>query len=364
MSKIFNRRYLLACGAISGMLLAFSGNAYAQHEFVVFPSAEGLKNVSVSDESIDTTEAILAADFLYSYTNNRFRFLGEYLLGNEEQELERLLLGWEINEQSMLWVGRFHSLINYWNTVFHHGQYLQTSISRPSIDAFEDQGGVLPGHISGAMLQTGVSLREQSRIDMQFSAGRGPKLTSDGFEPADLLDWDGNNSQHGFSGALRLAYQADFLRDNQFGIFLGHSDIFVDDDVTSSLPGLHEFDQLIIGAFIDLRLADWRIISSINNVRNDIEASEPTSESFVAGYFHAEYALSDRWTFFGRLEDSSDTRDSVYLELFPDFVSAKIMAGARYDFLKRHALTLEIADIETQHDDFGQISVQWSFFLP
>jgi len=363
MRTFFKSRRLPTCGVIAAFLLVFSGSAHSQHEFVVFPSAEGQKKVSVSDESIDTTEAILAADFLYSYTNNRFRFLGEYLLGNEEQELERLLLGWEFDEQSMIWIGRFHSLLNYWNTSFHHGQYLQTSISRPGIDNFEDQGGVLPGHIAGVLLQTGVSMR-QSRVDIRLSTGRGPKLTSDGFEPADLLNFEDSSDKHGLSSALRLAYQPDFLGENKFGITLGYSDIFVEDDVVSSLPELHEFDQIVVGMFVDWQLSDWRIISSINKVRNDIEALESRRESFVAGYFHAEYELSDRWTFYGRLEDSSGTGDSVYLELFPDFASAKILAGARYDFLKRHALTIEIADVETRQDDFGEIRFQWSFFLP
>jgi len=349
---------------MSAFLLGFSGSAYGQHEFVVFPSAEGQQKVSVSDESIDTTEAILAADFLYSYTNNRFRFLGEYLLGNEEQELERLQLGWELNEQSMIWIGRFHSLVNYWNTIFHHGQYLQTSISRPGIDNFEDQGGVLPGHIAGVLLQTGISIRQQSLIDIQLSVGRGPKLTPDGFEPADLLRFDDSSDKHGLSSALTLAYQPDFLDENRIGFIFSYSDIFVEGGVASSLQELNEVDQIIVGMFFDWQFSDWRIISSIKNVRNKIEASVEVSESFVAGYVNAEYELSDRWTFYGRLEDSSGTQNSYYPELFPDFTTGKIMLGTRYDFLKRHALSLEIADVETHYDDFGEIRLQWSFFLP
>ena len=30
--------------------------------------------------------------------------------------------------------GRYHTPINYWNTAFHHGQWLQTTISRPDAD--------------------------------------------------------------------------------------------------------------------------------------------------------------------------------------------------------------------------------------
>jgi hypothetical protein len=362
MNRFNKHRRLRACAVISVFLLTFSCSAYGQHEFLVFPSVEGQKDVS--SNSTDTTDGIVAADVVYSYTNNRFRLLVEYLLSNKEQELERLQLGWEITEESMLWFGRFHSPMNYWNTEFHHGKYLQTSISRPAISEFEDQGGIIPAHVFGVMLNAGQLLGEQSHFDIGVSAGLGPRLTAEGLEPLDLLDFDDITEHYGLSAGLRLAYMADYVLENQVGILLSYSDIFVDDNLPPPLPDIHEFDQISIGIFGDWHFGNWRLIGNITRVQNQAEATVTSTDSFVAGYLNAEYELSEHWTFFGRLEDSSGTEDSLYFEFFPEFVSAKILAGARYDFLKRHALTLEVADVETRYDDFGQILLQWSAFFP
>lgn len=222
----------------------------------------------------------------------------------------------------------------------------------------------MPAHITGIALEAGQFFGEKSRFNIEVSTGLGPRMTSEGLEPLDLLDFDEFSEHYGLSSGLRLSYVADYFQENQVGILLSYSDIFVDDNLPPPLPDIHEFDQISIGIFADWHLSDWRLLGNITHVQNKAEAAVTTSDSFVAGYMHAEYELSEHWTFFGRLENSSGTEDSLYFEFFPEFVSAKILAGARYDFLKRHALTLEVADAETQYDDFGQILLQWSAFFP
>ncbi len=49
-----------------------------------------------------------------------------------------------------LTVGRVHTDIGYWNTAYHHGKWLQVSIDRPTVLAFEGEGGLVPIHAVGA----------------------------------------------------------------------------------------------------------------------------------------------------------------------------------------------------------------------
>jgi len=86
-------------------------------------------------------------DIFYSTDRDRLRFLAEYLVRDDEHEMERMQLGWLVHPTATLWLGRFHSPLGFWNSEHHHGAYMQTTISRPSILAFEDGGGVLPTHI-------------------------------------------------------------------------------------------------------------------------------------------------------------------------------------------------------------------------
>lgn len=86
--------------------------------------------------------------------------------GGVATDLERAQVGFEIGEGSTIWAGRFHTPYGYYNTAYHHGQQISTSLRRPRFLMFEDQGGILPAHTVGAWW-TG---------DRQLGAG---KLTSD-----------------------------------------------------------------------------------------------------------------------------------------------------------------------------------------
>ena len=63
-------------------------------------------------------------------------------------DLERSFIRYDINDAAKISFGRYHTPINYWNTAFHHGSWLQTTISRPDMIRF---GGTFePVHFVGA----------------------------------------------------------------------------------------------------------------------------------------------------------------------------------------------------------------------
>jgi hypothetical protein len=64
--------------------------------------------------------------------------------------------------------GRYHTPINWWNTAFHHGQWLQTTISRPEIMQFG--GRFIPVHFVGALVEGGVPA---GGLNLNYQAGIG-----------------------------------------------------------------------------------------------------------------------------------------------------------------------------------------------
>ena len=66
-------------------------------------------------------------------------------------EIERLILRFDQSDLFRVSFGRYHTPINYWNTAFHHGQWLQTTISRPEMIQFG--GRFLPVHFVGALVE-------------------------------------------------------------------------------------------------------------------------------------------------------------------------------------------------------------------
>ena len=61
-------------------------------------------------------------------------------------EVERSLIRYDYNDQWKLSFGRYHTPVNFWNTAFHHGTWLQTTASRP-----EMARSFIPIHFVGAL---------------------------------------------------------------------------------------------------------------------------------------------------------------------------------------------------------------------
>src|SRR5262245_63895546 len=51
-------------------------------------------------------------------------------------EVERMIIRLDQSDRLKLSFGRYHTPINWWNTAFHHGSWLQTTISRPEMIQF------------------------------------------------------------------------------------------------------------------------------------------------------------------------------------------------------------------------------------
>ena len=66
-------------------------------------------------------------------------------------EVERLIIRFDQSDRLKVSFGRYHTPVNWWNTAFHHGQWLQTTISRPEMIQFG--GKFIPVHFVGALVE-------------------------------------------------------------------------------------------------------------------------------------------------------------------------------------------------------------------
>jgi hypothetical protein len=90
-------------------------------------------------------------------------------------DLERLQIAYTFSDAATLWTGRFHTPYGYWNTAFHHGAQIQTSVLRPRFLDFEDKGGILPAHMVG-LWDTGKFNAGEGKLTYDVFAGNGPKI--------------------------------------------------------------------------------------------------------------------------------------------------------------------------------------------
>ena len=69
-------------------------------------------------------------------------------------DVERSIIRYDYNDHFKLSFGRYHTPINYWNTAFHHGLWLQTTISRPEMIRFG--GRFQPVHFLGMLAEGNI----------------------------------------------------------------------------------------------------------------------------------------------------------------------------------------------------------------
>ena len=85
-------------------------------------------------------------------------------------EVERTLIRYDYDDYFKISFGKYHTPVNYWNTEFHHGLWLQTTISRPEMVQFG--GRFIPVHFVG-LLDEGEIPSGGAGLNYQVGMGNG-----------------------------------------------------------------------------------------------------------------------------------------------------------------------------------------------
>ncbi len=112
--------------------------------------------------------------------DERFTFFGEVSLTGKDNgysvEVERALVRYDFSDEFKIGVGRFHTPVGYWNTAFHHGSWLQTSVARPEMIKFGSR--FMPTHFVGVIAEgaipvSSVGLSSASSLGLSYRVGIG-----------------------------------------------------------------------------------------------------------------------------------------------------------------------------------------------
>jgi hypothetical protein len=104
-------------------------------------------------------------------------------------EVERSIIRYDYNDYFKISFGRYHTPIGYWNTAFHHGAWLQTSISRP--DMVKIGGTFIPVHFVGFLAEGNIP---SGGAGLSYSAGVGNGRGSTISRPGDAGDNNNNRA--------------------------------------------------------------------------------------------------------------------------------------------------------------------------
>ena len=344
---------------IMGMaLFAFSTAPRAEYkgEFIPFPQVTFHTN-DRDVAALDQHGSEAAVDFFYTAEFNDTRLLAEFYVDHEEREMERLAAGWALSNDTRLWLGRYHTALDQWNRKHHHGAYLQTTIYRPGIIEFEDDGGAIPAHATGLSLQSNRNSAEN--IDLYtLDIGLGPELTPDGLEALDILK--PSEGEHALFATAAFSRQLMSRPFDDSGLFLSYVII------PSSAAGIEEVKLDILGAYSNYSSGAWHLRGSLMRIGTEVETSAGGTDrqAFLYAYLQPEYTLHTKWLLYGRVETTHDADDNLYLAQLPAYIRHRGLIGVRHQLNRVQALKVEVASQDQFGQRYSQVSLQWSAALP
>jgi hypothetical protein len=277
--------------------------------------------------------------------------------GSVSVDIERLQIGYAFSDAATLWGGRFHTPFGYWNTAFHHGAQLQTSVLRPRFLDFEDLGGILPTHMVG-LWGTGKVRAGQSKFTYDVYVGNGPKI-SDATPMGSLnppttyqggaldpnIAGDDNHSAmvglnlgYDFSGMLDGLRLAVHWMNGDVNIY-GIPPTTIASDLKNNTLGTTNLN--VGGGSLVYLSNDWEIMGEYYAFNNKDKATDLKYKS-KAGYLQIGVSFN-AWTPYVRAERTILDQNDYYFSAQASGQSyARQVLGLRYNVSPKAALKLEL----------------------
>lgn len=354
------RRWAAAALLACAVTMAAGVPAQAGIDAVVFPFATYAQRPGVTTGGpVGKHEGHYGADLFALASYKDWRFLGENMVTDDENDLERLMVGYQFSANTLLWAGRYHSPSHYWDVLYHHAPFLQPSITRPQIEEWEDEGGVVPLHLWGLRLDETIT-QGHGEWRLHLGAGAAPKMIPQSLEALPAM------KPRLFANRVMTVFAASYLPDalntDEVGLFASTA------DMPAEVSGVSGVKQALAGGFGNWTLGSRvHAIGSVFAVYDRVEhpSAATQSHTFYSGYLHLDFRLAAKWTPYVRFEGALATSRDPYLALLSHGLAhTALVGGLRYEFTSRQALTLEAARYMLEGNHYSQLMVQWSGMFP
>jgi hypothetical protein len=274
----------------------------------------------------------------------------EFDQGGGSIDMERVQIGYTFSDALTLWGGRFHSPFGLWNTSFHHGANLQTSISRPKFIDFEDGGGLIPAHSVGVWADGKVGLGP-GRLIYDAYVANGPSIREQRLDPNTFTD-DNADKMVGFNLGYAPHGALSGLTAGLHG-FRTHVGEYNLGDVLRGTTRLR-----MLGAYLSYDTQEWEVFGEYYRFRNTDASGGPGLVS-NAGFLHVGRTFG-ALTPFARYERASlDPRDNYFRSLRTGRSFTHVVLGARYALDANSSLKLELRRSReaavSQYDENGSL---------
>lgn len=269
-----------------------------------------------------------AVGHLIASLTDRLTYFGEVTLSSQPTgyavELERSILRYDFTDAFKLSGGRYHTPIGFWNTAFHHGTWLQTTVARPEMVKYGSQ--FVPTHFVGAMAEGNVPV---GNLGLGYMVGVGNGRASIISRAGDAGDPTSNRAV-----TASLSLRPSML----YGLQLGGS--YYRDRVAPA-GSLVSSDEDISSGYVAWQHESPELIAEYIDVRHAMTGGDAADNHgfYVQGAYRLPGAAHDFKPYARTERIVTSPNDPVFQPLALGYVGN--LGGVRYDFAPFAALKAE-----------------------
>ena len=259
-----------------------------------------------------------------------------------EFEVERLIVRYDFSDLLKISAGRYHTPLGYWNSAYHHGAWLQTTVSRP--EAVKFGSNIVPIHFVGALAEGTLGA---SYISYKVGVANGRsahKINA----PGDIGD---SNSRPAWLIALNYRPLGRRLLNVGVGAYFDSVE-----PEAALIPG--RVDEQIYSGHVALESETPEFIAEYTYARH----KSPSARAKVhAAYGQLAYRLpllEEALKPYVRVEWLNTKKDDPLFSGLPDQDYKGVTAGIRWDFSSFAVLKLEVR--EEKFEVTGRRTAVWA----
>ena len=304
---------------------------------------------------------------------SRIRFLDENVIEFEGEEaklsIDRLMVSYTVANELRFTGGRDHAAFGFWNRSHNYAAQSQITINRPFFLKFEDEGGIVPSHMTGLTADGTFELGGSSlKYELNLGNGEDILLTGGNGTAAEAkigVNPSGDPSS-GKSVVGRLVWKPSADGGLALGVASGWNryNVLATPDLAASPLVFSGLGQVILEGEVIYNDDNFDFLFEFYDFDDQI-AGMPVQGSMdnMAFYAQVDYRIAENVLPYARIESLKvDGTDPFFRALLQNN-KALYLAGLRFELVpKISCLKLEGSlTRESDSQDAIQVATQWAF---
>jgi hypothetical protein len=249
-------------------------------------------------------------------------------------DLERIYLEWHPKRWFKVRFGRDHLMLGRYMQTFHHALFFQLATARPTVLAFEDEGGPLPAHQIGIEVLGDVPLGSELDLHYALGIGNGRGQFSD-----DVLSTQDRNAFKAMVAQLSLSPR--FLPGLELGVS-GYLDRIPPGftDATGRVLLAESVDEQIMGAHVIY--ASYPVEAQAEGYYLLHKGRDTGVSTNLLGGFGQLGVSFEQWTPYARIEAADRSVGDTFFNISGAATRLlEVRGGLRYGLSDQAVLKLE-----------------------